>query len=246
MSLTGAVDAAIAFVDDHRVRLDAYNAANPVRNLNDPMPDSYPQFDVGEFERLSRIVLVEAEDLRLADRLPRRDDAPASPGSTGPDYLGQVNLPGYWLVNMEFLPRPGGSWRDAMLTLRALAEHKESGRQNKRTRTKRGGGSGSAAPKIVACLLEHHQYAKGSCLNQEPIGVNELADKAEVAPSSVTYFFNKQYGGPDRERGHAKYKVVCRDTGRLGESLMVLAEDFCPFHLYGRNPPNEGNRDEDE
>ena len=38
---------------------------------------------------------------------------------------------------------------------------------------------GEAAIKLIAALTKHHKYAKGSCLNLEPVGNNELARQAD-------------------------------------------------------------------
>jgi hypothetical protein len=80
----------------------------------------------------------------------------------------------------------------------------------------------------------------------EPIGNNKLARQAEVSPSTAKDFFDKEFGGPQREKGHAKYKVVCRDAGRLVDSLKTLNGEFSPHDLYGRRPVGDDERDEDE
>jgi hypothetical protein len=114
------------------------------------------------------------------------------------------------------------------------------------TRAKKSTEKGEARAKIVGALTLHHKYKDGGCLNTEPIGVNELARLACVASGSVTRFFNNQFGGAEKDKGHTKYKVVCRDLGRLAESLKVLNAEFSPDELYGRNPPGEGGRDDED
>jgi len=116
--------------------------------------------------------------------------------------------------------------------------------QTKKTMRSTARGDGRA--KIVAMLTAHHEYADGSCLNTRPIGINELARMVEVSPSTAHAFFNKEFGGPEGERGHAKYLATCRDAGRLADALRALNDEFSPHHLYGRCPPGEGDRDEDE
>jgi len=37
-----------------------------------------------------------------------------------------------------------------------------------------------------------------------------------------------------------------RDPSKLADALKILNADFSPHDLYGRRPPDEGNRDEDE
>ena len=111
---------------------------------------------------------------------------------------------------------------------------------------KRSTDRGDARTKIIAALNAHHKYDNGSCLNAEPIGNNELARLAKSAPSTANGFFNKEFGGSDRKKGYATYRVVCRDSGRLVDSLKALNDDFSPHDLYGRQPRGEGKRAEDE
>jgi len=97
---------------------------------------------------------------------------------------------------------------------------------------------GEARRKIIAALSKHHQYADGGCLNCEPIGNNELARQAEVAESTASAFFEKQF------QGHDQYRVLCRKQGDLAAALKLLNGKFSPHILYGRNPPGEGPDDE--
>jgi hypothetical protein len=87
-------------------------------------------------------------------------------------------------------------------------------------------------------MTKHHKYADGSCLNTEPINNNELARLAGVDKSTASAFFTKEFGG------HAKYKRVCRDTGRLVASLKHLNGEYTPHELFGRNLPGEDDRDD--
>lgn len=99
---------------------------------------------------------------------------------------------------------------------------------------------GEARAKIVAVLTDHHQYADGSCLNQEPIGNNELARKAVVAKSTAKSFFDNAF------RGHSKYVAGCRNLPGLIASLKLLNDEFSPHLLFGSTPPGEGERPDDE
>ena len=92
---------------------------------------------------------------------------------------------------------------------------------------------GEARRKIIAALTAHHRYQDGSCLNQEPIGVNELARQADVSNSAVSEFFKAQFGG------HDAYRSVCKDRDKLIAALKLLNQEFAPRHLFGRNPPGE-------
>ncbi len=110
---------------------------------------------------------------------------------------------------------------------------------------KRSTARGEGRDKCIAVLTKHHEYADGGCLNMEPIGNNELARLAEVSPSTATAFFNNEFNGRNR-RGYAKYRVICRDAGRLTDSLKALRGEFSPHELYGRRPPGEDDREHDE
>ena len=94
---------------------------------------------------------------------------------------------------------------------------------------------GEARVKLIAALTLHHRYADGSCMNCEPIGVNQLARNAEVSPSSASVFVSNEFGG------YQKYKVFCRDTTRLVGALKLLNQEFTPSNLYGKMPPDDGN-----
>ena len=111
-----------------------------------------------------------------------------------------------------------------------------------RTAEKRSTNRGDGKAKLVAALTKHHQYADGGCLNQEPIGNNELAKAAGVSPSTASAFFN------DKFQGHTKYKALCRDAGYLTAALKLLNDEFAPYHLLGaasshRAAPEEEDTD---
>jgi hypothetical protein len=106
-------------------------------------------------------------------------------------------------------------------------------------RAKRSTERGEGQAKLIAALTKHHLYADGSCLNVEPIGNNELAKLAGVSASTASAFFNNKF------KGHTKYRAVCRDAGRLADSLKALNGEFSPHHLYGRRPPGEDDRDDE-
>lgn len=63
--------------------------------------------------------------------------------------------------------------------------------------------------------------------------MNELAGEADVAGSTVSAFFRKEFGS------HAKYQTVRRrDTHKLATSLKVLSGELRPKEfLYGSDPP---------
>jgi hypothetical protein len=82
-------------------------------------------------------------------------------------------------------------------------------------------------------------YQEGGCLNLTPIGVNELARLAKVAPASASDFFKKQY------KRHGTYKVLCpKDVAGLAASIKLLNGEYSPHQLFGRNLPGEGANDD--
>jgi hypothetical protein len=147
-------------------------------------------------------------------------------------------------ANWIWTPDLTESWRPADAELNALRERLnedegEEGTDNVKgsKRPQRSTERGEGRAKLIAALTKHHQYADGGCLNPEPIGNNELANAADVAPSTASAFFNNEF------QGHMKYRAVCRDAGKLADSLKALNGEFSPYELYGRRPPGEDNRD---
>ncbi|MBX7166519.1 MAG: hypothetical protein K1X74_09250, partial [Pirellulales bacterium] len=92
-------------------------------------------------------------------------------------------------------------------------------------RLKRSTERGEARRKQIAALTKHHQYADGGCLNTDPIGVNELAKLADVAPSTASVFFNTEFAG------HVKYRAKCTDASTLADALKALRGEFRPAEL---------------
>lgn len=116
------------------------------------------------------------------------------------------------------------------------AESAVSAKQPKQRKRSTAKGEGKA--KLIATLTQHHRYSDGGCLNTEPIGNNELAELADVSPSTASDFFKDEFDG------HEQYRVVCRDAGRLVASLKLLNGEFSPQDLYGRRPRDEDDRDD--
>ena len=112
-------------------------------------------------------------------------------------------------------------------------------------KTKRSTERGEARVKLIARLTKHHKYADGGCLNLEPIGNNELAVLAGVSRSTASEFFNKEFN-KGQKKGYAKYRVICRDAGRLTDSLKALNGEFSPYDLFARRPPGEDDRDDED
>jgi hypothetical protein len=98
---------------------------------------------------------------------------------------------------------------------------------------------GEGREKLIAALTKHHRYADGGCLNVEPVGNNELARSAEVAKRTASAFFEKEF------QGHARYKALCGDAGRLTAALKLLNGEFAPHLLYGSTPTQRPEREHD-
>jgi hypothetical protein len=113
------------------------------------------------------------------------------------------------------------------------------GSANLQVRRKKSTERGDGRVKLVAALTNHHKYADGGCLNFEPVGNNELARLAEVGTATASEFFKKQF------KGHSKYKAMCGNSSTLVGALKLLNQEFAPHQLYGRNPPGEGDRDDE-
>lgn len=75
---------------------------------------------------------------------------------------------------------------------------------------------------IIAKLTEHHRYADDSCLNDVPIGNNELASAVKVSKSTASAFFKEKFGG------WKKYRVICGDRDSLISALKILNGEITP------------------
>jgi hypothetical protein len=105
-------------------------------------------------------------------------------------------------------------------------------------RRTRGGG---AQEKLIAALTKHHRYADGGCLNQDPIGSNELARLAGVGTATALRFFEKWF------KGYAKYRSICvRDVSKLIDTIKAMRGEFIPSNEpnYGAAPPAERECDD--
>jgi hypothetical protein len=108
-------------------------------------------------------------------------------------------------------------------------------------RAKRSTVVGEGRAKLIAALTRHHQYAKDSCPNTEPIGNNELARQADVSDSTASAFFKKEFDGWE------KYRALClRSPTELVAALKLLNGEYTPQLLYGKAPPGEIEHSGDE
>jgi hypothetical protein len=118
----------------------------------------------------------------------------------------------------------------------AQQAEKEKPKKTKKRNTERG----DVRCKLIAALTKHHQYADGSCLNQEPIGNNKLAKAVKVSASTASAFFDEQF------EGHENYKALCRDKGKLIAALKLLNDEFAPYHLLGAASSNLAAPEQDD
>lgn len=110
----------------------------------------------------------------------------------------------------------------------------------KAIRPKRSTKNGDGQEKLIAALTLHHDYDNGSCLNPIPVGNNELARLAQVSPSTASAFFKREFDS------HRRYQALCRDKHGLNFGLKRLNGEFPGSYLYGRTPPGEGSRDDED
>jgi hypothetical protein len=141
--------------------------------------------------------------------------------------------------------RDGFSWRclralciaPGLTTIRryaAILTHKAEGESDggaaddgvvEMKRTKRGTVPGETDAKLTAALTDHHRYSHDSCLEDEPIGNNELARKAKVSQSTAKKFLDEKFGGL------LAYRRACRDKQKLLLALKQMNGEIEPRHL---------------
>lgn len=124
-------------------------------------------------------------------------------------------------------------WRELRGHLRALERfllnveaQPAMGKQPDSSRKKRSTEKGEGRKKLVAALTKHHQYSDDSCLNQEPIGNNQLARLAEVEESTASLFFKEEFGG------HLKYRGYCQDRPALVWALKLMNGEVTPHEVF--------------
>jgi hypothetical protein len=118
--------------------------------------------------------------------------------------------------------------------------------QDKKPPRKRSTEPGEARIKIISALTAHHQHENGSCGSLEPIGVRELADKADVGVATVSDFFASEFKGQSTLKGHARYRATCNSAARLAPVLMLLNSEYRAHILLDRFQGESGGEDANE
>ncbi|TWT97182.1 hypothetical protein [Neorhodopirellula pilleata] len=80
-----------------------------------------------------------------------------------------------------------------------------------------------------SALIHHHQYENGSVLNWEPIGSNQLAIAAKIAPSTASSYFKKWF------EEYQGYKRACQSQSSLVVTLTQFANESV-VRTYGSDP----------
>ena len=218
---------------------DYHRTADQIREEN-PITAKHPQIQLGAYVSGARAFLLAIPGFaelrewlrsewgeqicfavahRIVDTLVERSCGRLSPhaaeGLTFPETLLQLSAPPGEILIERLLPQP----RDPA--------------------PKRSTERGEGRAKLIAALSKHHEYADRGCLKLEPIGNNELARLAGVAKRTASAFFDKEF------RGHAKYKALCGDAGRLAAALKLLNGEYAPHLLYGSKPPEKSDSEDD-
>ena len=153
------------------------------------------------------------------------------------DQFGKADNDSLYLLELELRDATAGADDGKPKDTAGAVGGKGAGRTG--VKPKKSTAKGEAQAKIIAAFTLHHKYQNGSCLNQEPIKVGELATNAEVGKASVNRFFNKQFGvGKPKKDGHKQYMIACRATDLLVMTLRMLNGEITPsLLLSGREPP---------
>jgi hypothetical protein len=113
------------------------------------------------------------------------------------------------------------------------SEAEQSEPANPATKRKRSTEPGEARAKLVAALTVWHKFADGACLNQSPVGNNELARLAGVSNHAAHKFFKREF------EGHVKYRKLCGDVARLIVALRTLNGELRPREFFGGRESDE-------
>ena len=231
MTLTQAIDALLAFVDEH-YRTPDYG-------------DRLPEFDT-----LDKEVYVEACRAGLQDSMPRRD---ATFNSHQIVYFGRTNVPGCWSSpadapsTLVLMATPG--WKADMEILLALAEGKTGAPRTGRPRK----GEMDKDHLVIGALVEHHGYQQGgSVINYNPAKTARLAQLASegnvtVSKATVSRFFTTKFPGQKKNlpgRGYKGYENACT-AEKIGLLLAIWQGDLGE-HLADLEPEEYGRREDDE
>ena len=214
-----------------RLDLPGVEQVNIAQELAQSRDGTFSAFGFTERSAHEVVYKLGEETLRAVSFLGQKMDQQALDFLFGPDSplrterqgLGEIPAAEASRVKAECLREAEQAWR----------------RVKPRTKKKRSTVQGEARDKMIGALTLHHKYQDGDCLNQDPIGNNELARKADVDKATASAFFKREF------KGHSKYKTLCNDASLLAAALRLLNAEYLPHFLYGAKPPGEGGRDEE-
>lgn len=157
------------------------------------------------------------------------------PIDEGQEWNSQVMAANIRAVIGELLSESNAAQPQAVLTNPGRANHKnQPHKKNNHNRD-------NANDLLIAVITKHHRYADGGCLHTEPIGNNKLARLANVAKSTASKFFRCKF------REYRNYRIICRDTSRLVNTLKMLNNEISPHIVLGNTASRIPSRtDEDE
>lgn len=196
----------------------------------------------GRWAKRERTFVTERDGNVVADRWAKRDDIVfrrLTNFSIGSVEVGD-NWEAFLAEEISRIPYREARWRQLWFGIEREFERArpESVRKPRVKRTAVAEDKG-VKEAIIAALTKHHRYDNGSCGNQTPVGVTELArmlrpDSPKSMKTNVSRFFKKKFGG------YRKYCAMCRrDKTELAAALKLLNGEYAPKNLYERNPPGE-------
>jgi len=117
--------------------------------------------------------------------------------------------------------------------------------QKSEVRTKKSTSGGDAQALIIPALTVHHDFDGDGCQNLTPIGVNELARLAEVASSTVSLFFQRNFASEQAESGEGlrNYRRACRNDFTLSVEIRKLRGEAPSRESWNSLADNHGDQD---
>ena len=151
-----------------------------------------------------------------------------------PQIIDGIRVVGAYRSLGEYLQKLLSDLRSTLRADSGSPGHKKDRANQRSSGRKRGarkaGNRTDSDLKIISALTEHHEYADDSCIKSEPISFKDLAEKAGVAKSTVSLFFNKHFN-KKVPGGYQRYKQVCISIDNLIIALKLLNNEFTPERI---------------